>query len=1504
MSRLFLWARLNLRESGTRKFLQYISVLEFLMSVRSFAKVAFRGMSIALLVTGLQVSANAVPTTSGGTSALGGFFDEQAGASGAESSRMATYDDPRGETAFALSLSPQIETVQRSSDIVIYFDTSASQTGSYKRDGIALLEKLLSSLSADDRVQLIAMDLDPVELTTGFFRVDSDEMSVAIDLLKQRVSLGSTDLELMLKSTPARFAASEQNRNVIYIGDGISRASLLNQERLGAAINGLTESRVAFSSFAIGPERNIELLAALSNNTGGNLFVDSNDQSSVDNCASGLSQTVHGSVFWPQSVSLPEQMADVFPTAMPPMRSDRDTVVLGTLSARGQFNIGVTGTLNGQPASLSWDVATEDSNADFAFLNQLISDARKDGGMSLPTIGSAGLREAARMATQSSREYSNLGQRALVSGNMAAAGQLASAALARDPSNTEATLLARAAGYSVQDDDPFSAPAGDTPAVDPPVVDAPFTDSPFDTPAETTPAEMPLQEPQAVPVDNFGAQPQDVTPVDADPFGAGNNNDPLGGVQDMTAVDPGQEEPIRTLDGAEIAQPPATDLTRQSVNDPPMVNSPVIDSPVTVESTTDSFRMVGPQDPRQFPDDDVERLLRDTRGQAGQVLDRANIRKQVITDMTRKQVEVELGRANEELRYAPDQAIQRLKSMVEILDQATEVDPNTLQDLRNRLISSLLSARQEKLSFDNTALLRAQEQAITVQHLETLRRYENREERVSTLINSFDHLLTERNFDEAYQVALEVYEYAPHEPASVLADESGRIARIATLLDSQRRERQLAFVESLYHVERSAIPLSGEPPMLFPDPLVWARKVADREKYSDIRLAGNDIDEEILTKLDQPASFSHNETPFEDVMAQIRDEYGINVVLDSSAREDELDLDTDITFEVGQIRLKNALRLMLKDYNATFIVRDEVLRIISIEVASDPENFVTNVYNVGDLVAPRQSRLGGGGQLGQGGGFGGGQQGGGGFGGGQGGFGGGQGGGGGIFCLLDEPAGQAALDTEEGDQPRKKPAVAPKAIELNIPAGSTAAEVWSNYLSENQVDPDSLRLSVKKLMDKNAPGEVVDLISAAMRHNRSQPWMIEGLVIAMQVADYPVSDIERALMSTIDLSNNLDDAMMAAKYMVDHDMQSRGIRLLQDVASISNVRPEPYVLGLSAAEEINDLGGIQWATLGILGQAWPEHRDVVKRAIFSAEAVLAQLEKEGRAEELTTYKTKLDEALYRDCIIKVTWTGEADVDLIVEEPGGSICSRRNPRTTAGGVLMGDEFTAENQSGATSEYYVLPKGFSGDYKLYIRKVWGEVAAGKVTVSIYSHFRSDKQVAQQKQLEVDDAGATLVLFSLADGRRTQSLEQHVIESIAGQDVLTTAEMNRALDAAHSSTASSSYHGGEGTGGGGAVGGGAVGGGVAPRQIPANNLQRGVVGYQPQIDLIREGASMQATATTSDRLYVLVGAAPNINQIIRVDTFNILGDAGDAFGGGTGGGGGGGGGGIGGGGGGGLF
>ena len=61
-------------------------------------------------------------------------------------------------------------------------------------------------------------------------------------------------MEAMLISASKAFPKETQrNNNVIYIGDGVSRGSLLHSEIFGELISGLTKNKISVSSFAIGP---------------------------------------------------------------------------------------------------------------------------------------------------------------------------------------------------------------------------------------------------------------------------------------------------------------------------------------------------------------------------------------------------------------------------------------------------------------------------------------------------------------------------------------------------------------------------------------------------------------------------------------------------------------------------------------------------------------------------------------------------------------------------------------------------------------------------------------------------------------------------------------------------------------------------------------------------------------------------------------------------------------------------------------------------------------------------------------------------------------------------------------------------------------------------------------------------------------------------------------------------------------------------------------------------
>ena len=146
---------------------------------------------------------------------------------------------------------------------------------------------------------------------------------------------------------------------------------------------------------------------------------------------------------------------------------------------------------------------------------------------------------------------------------------------------------------------------------------------------------------------------------------------------------------------------------------------------------------------------------------------------------------------------------------------------------------------------------------------------------------------------------------------------------------------------------------------------------------------------------------------------------------------------------------------------------------------------------------------------------------------------------------------------------------------------------WSEYFSKVHARPEDVRKTAKRLMAQKKAEQVIGLINGAIKHDQSQSWMYEALVLAMRIADHPQSEVERALMSAVDIADGAHDAMIVAKYMVDCGMEKRAISLLMEIAETNSGQPEPYVMGLRAAQRIKNGEGIRWAALGILGQEWP-----------------------------------------------------------------------------------------------------------------------------------------------------------------------------------------------------------------------------------------------------------------------------------------------------------------------------
>ena len=135
-------------------------------------------------------------------------------------------------------------------------DTSASQTGVFREGSLAALKTLINGLGDQTRVKLVAVDLDPVELTEGFVSPKSVDLDQAVAALESSSPWFNRHGGVLAYSQSAFDADLPAARNAVY-RRRCQQRKVPSKRHLGKQIESLASSQVAFSSFVIGPERNI-----------------------------------------------------------------------------------------------------------------------------------------------------------------------------------------------------------------------------------------------------------------------------------------------------------------------------------------------------------------------------------------------------------------------------------------------------------------------------------------------------------------------------------------------------------------------------------------------------------------------------------------------------------------------------------------------------------------------------------------------------------------------------------------------------------------------------------------------------------------------------------------------------------------------------------------------------------------------------------------------------------------------------------------------------------------------------------------------------------------------------------------------------------------------------------------------------------------------------------------------------------------------------------------------
>ena len=350
-------------------------------------------------------------------------------AQGAESEvSMETYRLSDGANCFLVPLrADAVESTSEFVDVAALVDFSASQLDSDVRaKAQAAVASMIANLPANARVQLFVVSNEVEALTDGYVSVGSKELGDAVASLKTRAPLGATDLEKAFAVAADSFDYNENaDRSIVFVGRGVSAGAAFNEEVFGETVEKLVDARVPVNAFGVGTTVNEDVLGALANRTGGYVV---EKEATAEEAGSRLAGAATATVYWPEENALTIAGAEVYPSPLPPIRSDRETYVVGktTEALDENVEISIPATVaDGREAEIAWSVAPSASEASNQYLYRLVEDAAADSGATLSIAGSEMLAARQVALNAATDEALELVEQAVEDGNAEDAKRLA-----------------------------------------------------------------------------------------------------------------------------------------------------------------------------------------------------------------------------------------------------------------------------------------------------------------------------------------------------------------------------------------------------------------------------------------------------------------------------------------------------------------------------------------------------------------------------------------------------------------------------------------------------------------------------------------------------------------------------------------------------------------------------------------------------------------------------------------------------------------------------------------------------------------------------------------------------------------------------------------------------------------------------------------------------------------------------------------------------------------------
>ncbi|WP_165247820.1 hypothetical protein [Paludisphaera soli] len=268
--------------------------------------------------------------------------------------------------------------------------------------------------------------------------------------------------------------------------------------------------------------------------------------------------------------------------------------------------------------------------------------------------------------------------------------------------------------------------------------------------------------------------------------------------------------------------------------------------------------------------------------------------------------------------------------------------------------------------------------------------------------------------------------------------------------------------------------------------------------------------------------------------------------------------------------------------------------------------------------------------------------------------------------------------------------------------------------------------------------------------------MYEALALAIEMNGGKPADVEKALNYAADLaqrSHNPNHLVSAADKLLLKGFTDRVGPLLDEAAEKVPHRAEPLAMSINLAQKTRDPQRMAESIARLLSLGWPGQDEYFRGESRKQAEILAKaLTEEARTDEAEKLLASLPAAEARDVYIRLTWDGEADFDLVVEEPLGATVSYSMPRSVFGGALIKNGLGSRPE-----EIYVCPRGFDGAYTVRIMPIATDPAkpTTRLTLETITHEGDAAEEKKTVTLAPNDPQAKPVVVILKGGRRTKAL-----------------------------------------------------------------------------------------------------------------------------------------------------